>query len=329
MCDRFDWIADFKVFLVSISKDIKDELEDDERATVLRNIAKNIFGKLKIDWQTGWDKDDKKDIGATALVTEKLNDLVRTGKTIFQNHGYACIEIIQSMLILPFEKKDTVEMATAYPVFLKEFRKIEAEIKSSSYLLYILKKIVDSAKAVKSEYINDATRQEAVRKFKTDTLEAISSVTKFCNPAGVKYELMLCSLYSLANCIEGMLYKYVEKRAAKKAEMYKNIIPTSNIDFVNIIDVNFEDRSYKYSEKTIINVFDSVKKISKKLFLTDLQARTINSLPASLRSDFVYELYNGKTDYDIDDPEDFYSEESSEWEDDLSESDILGTADEE
>ena len=52
-------------------------------------------------------------------------------------------------------------------------------------------------------------------------------------------------------------------------------------------------------------------------------------MPASLRSDFVHELYNGKNEYVIDESDNFYSEESSEWEDDLSESDILGTADDE
>jgi hypothetical protein len=115
----------------------------------------------------------------------------------------------------------------------------------------------------------------------------------------------------------------------KKTSMYKNIIPRSNIDFVNIIDVNFEDRSYKYSDKTIINVFDSTKKVHKKIFINEDQARSLNSLPASLRSDFVHELYNGKNEYVIDESDNFYSEESSEWEDDLSESDILGTADDE
>jgi hypothetical protein len=331
MSDRFDWIADFKVFLVSISKDIIDEVEDDERSITLRHIAKNIFGKLKLDWQTGWDKDDKKDNGPTSVVIDKLNKLVRirAERSIFRDQGYACIDIIQSMLILPLEKKDTTEMVTAYPVFLNEFRKIEKEINSSTYMLYILKRIVDSAKDVRADYIDDTKRPGAVRKFKNDVLEAISSIAKFCNPQGVKYELMMCSLYSLANCIEGMLFKYIETRVEKKTSMYKNIIPRSNIDFVNIIDVNFEDRSYKYSDKTIINVFDSTKKVHKKIFINEDQARSLNSLPASLRSDFVHELYNGKNEYVIDESDNFYSEESSEWEDDLSESDILGTADDE
>lgn len=331
MSDRFDWISDFKVFLVSISYDVMEEIDGDKRASTLRNIVKNIFGKLKLDWQTGWDKDDKKDQGPISIVIDKLDKLVRikAAKSIFRDHGHACIDIIQSMLILPLENKDSTEIATAYPVFLNEFRKIEKEITSSTYMLYILKRMVDSAKEVRVDYINDAKRPDAVRKFKTDVLEAASSIAKFCNPQGVKYELLLCSLYSFANCIEGMLFRYIEKRVEKKNIMYKNIIPTSNIDFVNIIDVNFEDRAYKYSEKTIINVFDSTKKLHKKIFLTENQARSLNSLPASLRSDFVYELYNGKDEYIIDESDDFYEDESSGWEDDLSESDILGTADEE
>lgn len=328
MSDRFDWIADFKVFLVSVSKDIKDDIEDSPKALKLRNICRNLFTGLNLDWGTGWDADDKKDYGASTLVMDKLNDLVRMGKCIFRDHGYMCIDIIQSMIILPLEKKPTFEIAQAYPAFLREFKKIESEIKSSTYAIYILKCIVDSAKSVRADYIDDSKRVSAVKKFRADVLDAIMSVSKFFTPSDLKYELMLCSLYSLSNCIEGMLYKYIEKRVEKKQKLYGNIIPKTNTEIVNIIDHNFEDRLYKYSQKTIINVFDAVKKCNKKLYLDRAQANKINSLPKYLRTNYVMDLYNGTDTTKIPKFDPFYEDETSEWSsEDLSESDILGEGD--
>jgi hypothetical protein len=208
MSDRFDWVSDFKMFLVSVSKEIKDSGKD-VRGERLRNIARNIFGKLPLDWKTGWDKDSSS-TGATVATIDKINKIVNASG-IFKQHCYTCIDIIQSMLILPFEKKSSSELTVSYPIFLKEFGKIEKEIGSSIYKMYILRCIVDAAKSVKPDYIDDEKREGAVEIFKNKLKEAIMSVSKFCLPKGIKYELMLCSLYSFADCVEGILYKNIEK----------------------------------------------------------------------------------------------------------------------
>jgi hypothetical protein len=325
MSDRFDWIADFKVFLISVSKDMKDDMENSSKAEKFRDICRNMFSGLKLDWKTGWDTDDKKDYGASTMVMDKLNDLILMNKCIFRDHGYACIDIIQSMIILPLEKKPSTEIAHAYPAFLREFRKIESGIKSSTYAMYILKCLVDSAKNNRKDYVNETTRTSAVKKFRADVLDAIMSVSKFFTPSDLKYELMLCSLYSLSNCIEGLLYKYIEKRVEKKEKLYEKIIPKSNIEILNIVDANFEDKVYKYSEKTILNIFDAVKKCRKVLKLTQSQAKKMNSLPKYLRGHYALDIYNGTSTIKIPKYDPVYDDETSEWSsEDLSESDILG-----
>jgi hypothetical protein len=154
------------------------------------------------------------------------------------------------------------------------------------------------------------------------------SVSKFFTPSDLKYELMLCSLYSLSNAIEGMLYKYIEKRVEKKQKLYSNIIPKTNTEIVNIIDHNFDDRVYKYSQKTIINIFDAVNKCNKKLYLDKAQAKKMNYLPKYLRADYVMDLYNETDTTKIPRVDPFYEDETSDWSsEDLSESDILGECD--
>jgi hypothetical protein len=328
MSDRFDWIADFKVFLISVSKDIKDDIENSSKSIKFRDICRNIFSGLKLDWKTGWDADDKKDYGASTLVMDKLNDLLYMNKSIFRDNGYACIDIIQSMLILPLEKKPSTEIAQAYPAFLREFRKIEIGIKSSTYTMYILKCLVDSAKKNRKDYINESTRVSTVKKFRVDVLDAIMSVSKFFTPSDLKYELMLCSLYSLSDCIEGLLYKYIEKRVEKKGKIYEKVIPKSNTEIVNIIDANFEDKLYKYSEKTCLNIFDAVKKCNKRVYLTAAQAKKMNALPRYFRSNYALDIYNGTNTVKIPSYDPFHEDDTSDWSsEDLSESDILGEGD--
>jgi len=312
MSDRFDWISDFKLFLVSVSKEINNSGKD-KRGERLRNIARNIFGKLELDWKTGWDSDSNLQ-GATAATIDKINNMVKsTG--IFKDHCYTCIDIIQSMLILPFEKKSSSELMVAYPIFLKEFAKIENEIGSAIYKMYILRCIVDVAKSVKADYMDEEKRPSAVETFKNALKDAILSVSKFCLPRGIKYELMLCSLYSFSDCVEGILYKNIEKRVLQKDKMYKNLIPTSALEITRIVDSNFEEK-YMYSGNTIIKVYNSVEKTSKEIHITDEQADFLNKMPHFIRGKFLMDMSKMESEEVV---------ESSDWSsNDLSESDILG-----
>ena len=315
MSDRFDWLSDFKLFLVSISSKLKHSGKD-ARAERLRNIVKNIFGKLELDWKMGWDNDSESD-GASSSTIDKINKMVKpTG--IFKDHCYTCIDIVQSMLILPFEKKSSSELMVAYPIFLKEFGKIEKEIGSSIYKMYILKCIVDVAKTVKADYINEEKRKSAVENFKNGLKDAILSVSKFCLPKDIKYELMLCSLYSFADCVEGILHKNISKRALKKEKMYGGIIPSSSLEITKIVDANFSD-TYVYNKNTVIKVYNSAEKNFREMHIESEQAEFINTMPHFIRGKFLLDMYKMGTSGALSESE------SSDWSsDDLSESDILG-----
>jgi hypothetical protein len=202
----------------------------------------------------------------------------------------------------------------AYPIFLKEFAKIENEIGSAIYKMYILKCIVDAAKSVKADYIDEEKRASAVETFKNKLKESILSVSKFCLPRGIKYELMLCSLYSFSDCVEGMLYKNINKRVLEKDNMYKKIIPTSALEITQIIDANFED-DYVYNENTIIKVYNSSEKTYREIKIGNEQAEFLNKMPHFIRAKFLMDMLRMGS----------VKEESSDWSsNDLSESDILG-----
>ena len=143
LCDRFDPIADPKLFLVSVSGEIRDERKT-KNSRKLLNITKNIYRNLKLDWGSGWDKGIKG--CASDDVVDKL-DKIPTKSKVFKENQYLCIDLIQSLIILPLEKQkekdDNEAWKLYYITFTEEFAKIENEIGSEFYCLYILKGIVE------------------------------------------------------------------------------------------------------------------------------------------------------------------------------------------
>lgn len=59
-CNRYSWLTDYKVFLVSLFADVKEILKENDsvfgEASVFMNIVKNLFKSLNISWHSGWDK---------------------------------------------------------------------------------------------------------------------------------------------------------------------------------------------------------------------------------------------------------------------------------
>ena len=70
MSDRFDPIADPKLFLVTVASELK-YFRNNKTSSKFRKIVKNMFGRLKIDWESGWDNVENK--GASDYVTEMLD----------------------------------------------------------------------------------------------------------------------------------------------------------------------------------------------------------------------------------------------------------------
>ena len=101
LSDRFDWVADPKLFLVSVSKEIFQK-RNTKTSKKLRRIVKNIFHPLTIDWSCGWD--DIKEKGASDIVIEYLQPFNKKSK-LFREFDHYCIDIIQSLIILPLEKQ--------------------------------------------------------------------------------------------------------------------------------------------------------------------------------------------------------------------------------
>lgn len=288
MSDRFDKFADPKLFLVTVSEEIKIYRKS-KKSKILRNIVRNIFDPLSIDWKSGWDKDKRHRRGAADNILEKLRKF-NCGSKIFDDYDHYCIDIIQSLIILPLEKQDYIDIDKSYVAFLKEWIKIENTISNPFYNLYILKGLVDSAREVRPYYINKKERDYAIQMFKKSVYMKIDEVSSFCRPKKINFEIMLCSLLILAKCAEGILYEIIDKRMGQKEEDYKKL-PLQTIEqMYAAIEVNISD-NYIFNENTKIHMYDSVSK-KTNIFKPELKdIEIINNLHSLSRGSFLYDLY--------------------------------------
>lgn len=289
MSDRFDWVADPKLFLVTVSCEIKEK-RNTRKSKRLRRIVKNIFHPLSIDWDCAWDTIDER--GATDYVLEILEDH-NDISTLFDDYEHYCIDIVQSLIILPLEEQNYSDISKSYTTFLKEFVKIENEISSPFYNLYILKNIVDAARTYRPDYMSRTNRNQAINAFRTSVYTTINKVTKFCNPKNINFEKMLCSLFVLSRNIEGILFDVVSTQMAKKQKEY-NKLPLQSVEQIyGCIDSNIPD-NYIYNENTEIVIIDAFKESYDSFKIPSDQLDIVNETHRFARGTFIYSMYQNQ-----------------------------------
>lgn len=247
MSDRFDTFSDMKLFLVSVTDELHD-LKKTKNTKKLLNIVKNNFQYLKIDWEAGWDKDTSKCVNDHVL--NILHSINKSSK-LFQEHEYYCMDILLSTITLPLKNRKYDNIGINYNSFLKEFLKIEEQISSPFYCLYILKCIVDATKSVCIDYENKELRKIALDYFRTSILEKIDSIASYFNSKKIDFEILLCSLLCLSKNIEALLYNFMLHREKKKNKAYSNLFLKTPIEMLTAIELCVP-LDYELNKETII-----------------------------------------------------------------------------
>lgn len=289
MSDRFDWVADPKLFLVTVSGEIKDKRRS-KRARKLRRVVRNMFHPLTIDWSSGWD--DEEDQGAADYVNELIQEY-NPGSTIFEDYDHYCIDLIQSLIILPLEEQDYSEIHKSYVTFVKEFMKIENQIASPFYNLYILKGIADAARFVHAAYMRQETRLDSIRTFRQRVAARIQEVANFCTLDSIHYEKMLCSLLIFSRCTEGVLHDVIATRMAEKQRSYDKLQLKSVEQMYAGIEANIPDE-YIYNENTTVFILDAHKETCGMYKIPDNLLDTVNDTHPMTRGTYIYDLYNAE-----------------------------------
>jgi hypothetical protein len=285
LSDRFDPIADPKLFLVTVSDEIHSAKKS-KKSKKLKNITRNLYSPLSIDWDSGWDNHEKN--CATFFVLEKLEKYCKVSK-LFKNYDYYCIDIIQTLIELPIQEQKIENPEISLLAFLREFTKIESEISSPFYCLYILKTIVDSARDVRSDYVNPNAREHAISYFRKSILERLDSVASYCRPKDVHYEKMLCGILCFSKNLEGLFFNAMKKVMKPKTEMYKKLPLQTPEEIVAVLDINIPD-DYVFNKATTVLVIDNIKKSCYPMELTDAQKSELNEFSSISRGSEMYKI---------------------------------------
>jgi len=285
MCDRFDPIADPKLFLVTVSYEIKNK-RNSKKSKLFRKIIREMFKPLDIDMECGWDN-TMEDKGACDYVCEMI-EMFNTSSRIFEDYDFYCIDIIQSLIILPLQEQNYDNIADSFKTFIKEFVKIENEVSNSFYNLYILKEIVDSAREIRPDYMDKNNRDKSIHIFKKNVLDKINKVAKFCNPKDINFEKMLCSLLLLAKNIEGILYNVIEDRMEQKYKEYDQLDFENIEEIYGIIESTIPDE-YVFNEKSSIMVVDNIKKENRIITLDSEKIKNLNEIDNLSKGCYIYD----------------------------------------
>ena len=283
--DRFDPITDAKLLLVTVSGEIKD-LRRSKTSRKLRRITRNLFYPIKMDWDSGWDNVEKK--SASEYITNMLKRLNKNSQ-FFKDYDYYCFDLLQTLIILPLEEHSYDNIDLPYETFLSEWIKIENEISSPFYNLYILQGIIDSARKVHAAYLDIETRSDSVREFRKDIRERIDEISQFCLVKDLHYEKMLCSLYMLSRCIEGLLYTLIESRIQEKYKEYNKLPLKDCTQIYAAIECNIKSK-YKFNKNTKILVIDTINEKKDICQLPEDELDNINSLHPTAKGTYIYDL---------------------------------------
>ena len=288
MSDRFDWVADPKLFLVSVSSEIKEKRQS-KTSEKFRRIVKNMFKPLSIDWDCGWD--NKEERGAADFILDIIEPYCEPSP-LFREYPHYCIDIIQSLIILPLQNQKYSDIELSFNTFVGEWIKIENEISNAYFGLYVLKNLISFARILRPSYSNEKTRKSAVTSFRRAIYVTLDEISKFARPKNVDYEKMLCSLYVFATSTEGVLYDVINNRMKDKIKEYEKM-PVQNVEQIYAaIDVNIPSK-YQYNSNTIICLVDCITKKRSYHKLSEEIIDDLNSSSHLTHGCSLYSFING------------------------------------
>ncbi len=288
-----DFISDLKLFLVTTSYDLHKYRKNTNSYTY-RNIIRNLFKALDINWEAGWDNYSRS--GATDRLIEEVEDFY-DGSELFEKYDYYCVDLFQSLIKLPMREKPFKNIEKSFKAFVQEFKKIEAHISSNIINLYILKNILDIAKSLKSQYVKNY--KETSLQFKIRVLSLIDSIISFFNPKNINFERLLCSIYVFSDNAEGFLFNEISIKIKEQNRNYSKIPLKTPSQVFGCIESNIP-HTYKFNSNTKLLILDSVH--NNNHTLTNIPPFIINVINKShhlSQGNILFDYITNKLDDDI------------------------------
>jgi len=286
----YDQNADAKLFLTSVSHEMK-KYKKSEISTQFRELVKNIYEKCNIDLECGWDNREDSPSISDYILKKVYNQFKRS--KFFKNQGHHIIDLMQALVELPIYKRKTEDnIDDLAGILVTEFYKIEKEISSEFYNMYIMKNMVQSTINNRNLYINKETREQAIQNFKNDILKTIDTLVNFCNPK-INWEKLLCCLLCISKCIENICYEKLKKLMSIKKADYNNMRLKNTTEIFEAIEANIPSHFF-FDEKSVIYVWDCINQKSYKMNLNKDLINSLNETHPFERGTILYEYISSK-----------------------------------
>ena len=286
----YDQNSDAKLFLTSVSYEM-EKYKKSEISSEFRKIIKKMYKNCEIDLECGWD--DAEDTSISDKLLKKMKNQFKRSK-FFKEQGHHIVDLFESLITLPLRSRDTKDdIEDLVGCVVSEFLKIEKEVSSDFYNMYIFKTIIEVARTYRKEYLNKETRNDAVIYFKEDILECIDSVVSFCNPKGVMWEKLLCSLLCLAKCIENFCYEKLRKLMSYKKANYNKMLLKNTTEIYEALEANMPSHFY-FDKETTIYVWDCIQQKSYKIKISEDHLDVINQSHPYERGTLLLEILSTK-----------------------------------
>lgn len=279
---RFDQYADLKLFLVSSVDDLGREEFRKQIYGKMKNIIRNIFSGMNIQWNSGWDH--SRQTSPVTIIHELVKEYIQCSPFLTKNDIW--FESIQLLINQPLSSLPYHDLETCFKSFAEEFTKFEQRIASKTLLNYILKVFTLIVKKYRSSYLKGGEEASwAIIEIKRQFLEEYTKLVSYHVPS-LDYDKIICSLLLISQCVEGLYYEYLQKRYEEKDQQYTIMKCSKTIEFIKILEAIFPWKQNKnFSTKTQILVIDNINKRSSTIQLKTQDIQVIQKLNTSLNDE--------------------------------------------
>ncbi len=272
MSTCYDDSGDTRLMLSSISFDMV-HLRGKKLHRRFRNECKYILRGLDIDLDCGWDNHED-EISASDYILSLLDTEMKQSR-FFDEAGHFAVDILQNLITLPLKPRKIPDLFQSFILVRTEFLKLEEEIGSNFFLLYIFKKAVEGVGALKDIYM-DVDEKKALKAFRHHMYAVIDSVAQYAR-AKLDYEKLFVGLLAMARSCEGLLYKVMETRMREKERQKRKMKIRDLGDILSVLYYKYQD-DYDLDSRSTILVFDQRKRSQYLLPLSEDDIETFNSM---------------------------------------------------
>ena len=281
-----NFLHDIKRFIVSVSR-LFIKYKHTPSSMITKRIISNLFYDIdELNYKSGLVPYNNHEI-----MLNYVSNLNCDKSILFKSYMVYCLDILQSLVILPFENHNTNDLEISFNTFLNEWIKIENQLNSNKLKLYILNSITIRAITCRGDYYDSNTRKKAITDFRRNIYTDINQVLSFCKLDGIDFEKMLCSIYVFSQSIEGILFN-ISTKCNEYREKLTELVEIKNTDnFFCVFDVNLPD-DYIYNKNSKVVILEepmTTIKLSNEL-LDD-----INDISSLTRGTYIYDNFKQQT----------------------------------